>query len=426
MNPRTILFIHQSFPGQFGALAQSLAEEGHRVFALALNPQKKIPGVTTIRYLPPRQQESEKWPFLLRDMDAKLIRAEGAHVAMKSLKEHGLKPDVIYAHPGWGESLFVKNVWPKARYVVYAEWFYNLEGQEVNFDPEAPKLTEEEELRLAFKNMPFLQALSECDMAIAPTEWQKSRFPEWAQKKIQVVHEGLNLRELEKVRPRALGIPSQGLKLRKGMPIVTYCARHLEPVRGFNYFMRAVPEILSRNRDAHVIVMGQDAGVGNRGYGRQNPTGKSWRKTMEKELGDRLDLKRIHFLGMLDRKLYQAVLKLSACHIYLTIPFILSWSYLEAAALGLPIVASNTAPVREFDNLDGVNLVEFTDVEGIASRALLHLENPNQNFFEDNLHTLENLSLERTLPRQKEILLTGSPAADLGNHLEEIVFIEDE
>lgn len=426
MNPRTILFIHQAFPGQFGSLARSLAEDGHRVFALAMNPQKGDACANVIRYPPIRKQLDDTAPYMLREFDAKLIRAESIYMAMKAMKDQGFNPDVVYAHPGWGEGLFVKNVWPNARFVVYAEWFYNLRGQELNFDPDMPPLSEEGELRLSLKNTPFLHALSECDAAISPTQWQKSRFPDWAQEKITVLHDGLPLRELAKVRPRALGIPSQNLRLRHGMPIVTYAARHLEPVRGFHYFMRSLPAILDGNPEAHVIIMGQDAGIKNIGYGRENPAGTSWRKSLEKELGDKVDWKRVHFLGMLDRELFLAMLKLSACHIYLTTPFILSWSFLETAALGLPIVASDTAPVREFGGLDSLELVEFNDVEAIAEKTLNRLENMTGDFAKENLEILRDLDSENTLPKIQHLLLKGSSSRDLGGDLESVVLLDDE
>ncbi len=425
MNKRVILFIHQSFPGQFGSLAASLAAEGHRVFALGMNPQGMLPGVHVIRYQPVRLQKDKDMPILLQDADAKLIRGQSAYEAMKAMKKQGIDPDVIYAHPGWGEALFVRNVWPEARLVVYAEWCYNLHGQEVNFDPAFPPLSEELELRLTVKNNPFLHALSDADAAITPTSWQKSRFPAWAQEKIEVIHDGLDLSELALVRARNLGIPAQGLKLRKGMPIITYAARHLEPVRGFHYFMRSLPAILNANRDAHVIIMGQDAGVNNIGYGRNNPAGQSWRETMEKELGDKVDWRRVHFLGMLERKLYLAMLKLSACHVYLTTPFILSWSFLEAAGLGVPIVASDTAPVREFENLSGLNFVNFDDCEGIAANVLRNLAMPGQDYAKENLGKLKNLDHRVALPKIRKVLLSGSQGRDIGGKVESIIILDD-
>lgn len=425
MNPRNILLIHQAFPGQFGALAQSLARDGHKVVAMAMNPQGNVPGVTILRYLPIRQQD-ENLNALDQEIDTKLIRAQSIYEGFKALKAKGYNPDVIYAHPGWGEAIFARNVWPEARLVVYAEWYYNLHGQEVNFDPALPPLSEEKELRLSMKNYPFLKALSDCDAAISPTQWQKSRFPAWAQDKISVIHDGLNLEELASIRPRGLGIPSQGLKLRKGMPIVTFSARHLEPVRGFHYFMRALPLVLASDPEAHVIVMGRDGGAKGNGYGAENPEGESWRKTLEEQLGDSVDWKRVHFLGMVDRKIYLALLKLSACHVYLTTPFILSWSFLEAAALGLPIVASDTAPVREFAALENVELVPFDDSQAIAAAVINRLQNRDFDFSQANVDMLRPLDFRNTIPAIKDVLLNETRAWDRGQVLEDIIFIEEE
>lgn len=425
MNKRTILFIHQAFPGQFASLAASLAAEGHRVIGLGMNPQGRLPGVTLVRYAPVRVQGEKDMPLLLQDADAKLIRGQSAYEAMKGLKKQGLNPDVIYAHPGWGEAMFAKNIWPDARFVVYAEWFYNLFGQEVNFDPGLPPLSEEYELRLNVKNIPFLQALSDADAAITPTEWQKSRFPAWAREKIHVVHDGVNLAELAGVQPRSLGLPAQGIKLRKGMPIVTFAARHLEPVRGFHYFMRSIPAIQRANPQAHVIIMGKDAGVRNAGYGRDNPTGKSWRESLTEELGSNVDWSRVHFLGMLERKLYLAMLKLSACHIYLTTPFILSWSFLEAAGLGVPIVASDTAPVREMDNLSGLKFVNFDDPEGIAAAVAQTLSAPQPDYSKENLEKLRDMDHRVALPKIRKILLEGASAYDLGGRVESVIMLDD-
>lgn len=425
MPARTILFIHQAFPGQFEHLARTLAAEGNRVYALALNPQKQVQGVKLMQYRPVREQLDEEHSRMLRELDAKLIRGESVYKALKELKRRGLNPDVVYAHPGWGEALFIKDIWPDARLVVYAEWYYNSEGQEVNFDPEMPELDEEGQLRLIAKNIPFLKALSDCDAAIAPTEWQKSRFPAWAQDKITVIHDGLNLMEMANVFPKSLRLNSRNLVLKRGMPIITYCAMHLEPVRGFHYFMRSLPAILNANKEAHVIVMGMDAGVDNVGYGAENPEGTTWRQTLEKELGDSVDWSRVHFLGHLDHKLYLAMLKLSACHVYLTTPFILSWSFLEAAALGIPIIASNTAPVREFDNLKGIEHVEFGDVDGLARKVLHRLSTPPEPFYDENIEIIRNLDISRTIPAIKDALIGTRGISPFGAPVEEIIIIED-
>jgi glycosyltransferase involved in cell wall biosynthesis len=400
---KTILFIHQSFPGQFVHLSKKLAQEGHRVAALTLTPQGQVEGVSQVRYSLVRAPQ-KNLPHLLRETDTKILRGESAALAMRKLRDQDFKPDVVYAHPGWGEAMFVKDIWPETRLVVYAEWFYNALGQEVNFDPEFPPLSEENQLRLRLKNTTFLHALNDADLAIAPTQWQKSRFPAWAQKKIQVVHEGLDLARITLGTPKAVHIPGQSTSLKYGDPIVTFVARHLEPVRGFHVFMRALPHILRKRPDAHIFILGKDAGAKGNGYGGNNPLGKSWRQSLQDEVGKSVDLKRVHFMGQVDYKAYLAVLRLSACHVYLTTPFILSWSFLEAAALGLPIIASRTAPVQEFSHLEGVELVDFFDHAALSSKVLDVLDQPVLR----TPNALEDLDLSATLQRLTDLLVNPS------------------
>lgn len=167
--------------------------------------------------------------------------------------------------------MFVKEIWPETRLVIYAEWFYRSEGQEVNFDPEFPPLSLENQLRLKLKNTVFLHALNDADLVIAPTQWQKSRFPAWAREKILVIHDGLDLPRISMGVPKTLKIPGQSKALTYGDPIVTFVSRYLEPVRGIHMFMRAIPLVLRRRSDAHIIVMGKDTGAQTTGYGEQNP-----------------------------------------------------------------------------------------------------------------------------------------------------------
>lgn len=396
---KTVLFVHQSFPGQFHKLAEKLAREGHRVAALALTPTAEVEGVTLVRYGLVRAPQQEL-PYLLSETDVKILRGESAAAAMRKLRQQGFNPDVVYAHPGWGEVLFVKDVWPDTRLVVYAEWYYNAHGQEVDFDPEFPPFSEADHMRLRLKNTVFLHALNDADQAVSPTEWQKSRFPAWAQEKIQVVHDGLDLHSITLGAPRGVRVPGRGVALKYGDPIVTFVARHLEPVRGFHIFMRALPEVLRRRPDAHVFILGNDAGMGT-GYGPQNPLGKTWRRSLEDEVSGRVDFERVHFLGQVDYQAYLSMLRLSACHVYLTTPFILSWSFLEAAALGLPIVASRTAPIMEFAHLHGVELVDFFDHAALSQKMLQVLDEPVLR----TPNALKDLDFSVTLEKLTDIVL---------------------
>ncbi|TVQ95510.1 MAG: glycosyltransferase [Desulfovibrionales bacterium] len=396
---KNILFIHQSFPGQFGYLAPVLAKDGHQVVALTLNQAPQIPGVKILPYKLSRKP-LQGLPYLMQEQDAKMLRAEGVARICEDLRIKGFIPDVIYAHPGWGECLFIKTIWPSARLVVYGEWYYNLNGQEVDFDPEFEPLGLEDRQRLKLKNSAWLHALSDADAVISPTKWQKSRFPQWAAEKIQVVHDGLNMAVLKPNHQQKLKL-GKGIELDAGKTILTFAARYMEPVRGFHKFMRALPAIQKSRPDVQVLIMGRDAGDSSSGYGRPNPQGRTWRQSLLDELKGQLNLKSIHFLGFQNHQTYLAALQISTCHVYLTSPFVLSWSFLEAAALGVPMVASRTDPVMEFEGISNLTLCDFHQV-GEISEAVLNVlasrpaHTPN---------ALPEINLLRTLQQQKEILV---------------------
>ena len=105
--------------------------------------------------------------------------------------------------------------------------------------------------------------------------------------------------------------------------------------------MRALEKLQQQHRGVHAVIVGGD----DVSYGKRPKDAKNWREKMLREV--KLDPTRTHFLGRLPRPQYIEVLQVSAAHVYLTYPFVLSWSLLEAMACGANIVASNTAPVRE-------------------------------------------------------------------------------
>lgn len=358
-----VLFIHQNFPGQFLHLAADLAKDKHNtVVALSIYKLPGPAGVRVCHYTMLRPAAPETHP-LLQDQEAKILRAEACAAAALQLKHEGFVPDVIVAHPGWGEALFIKDVFPLARLVIYCEYYYALEGQDVGFDPEVPPLTFRQRCRLRLKNTTNLLSMEIADAAYSPTHWQKGTYPAWAQEKISVIHDGINTACLKHKPQARLIIPATAdhgdVHLQAGDEVLSYVARNLEPVRGFQVFMRTLPEVLRRRPKAHAIVVGgSDAG-----YGHHAPKGVSWKDHMLAEVGPQLDMSRVHFVGQVSYEAYLQVLHVSRVHAYWTTPFVLSWSFLEAALSGLPVVASDTAPVQEFASRLGVNTVGFFDVE---------------------------------------------------------------
>ncbi len=283
---------------------------------------------------------------------------------LMQLKDQGFVPDVVLAHPGWGETLYLREVFPQAKLIHLCEWFYGANGPDMGFDPEFP-VTLDAQLRVSTWRAHHLLALEQCDVAIAPTQWQKSQFPVTYQPKIQVLHEGIAT-DLLGPNPQAELILPNGQVLKAGDPVVTYVARNLEPYRGFHVFMRCLPALLAAHPTCQVLIVGGD----EVSYGRAPKNAKSWREALLREVNidTSSETGRVHFLGKLPYAQYRWVLQVSAVHVYLTYPFVLSWSLLEALASGCAVVASDTAPVREVirhgengllvDFLDGSQIVE--------------------------------------------------------------------
>jgi len=364
-----ILLVHQNFPGQYKYLGPALAERGHQVVALCINPPPPVAGVTVLRYAPSRGSARDVHPWAT-EFETKVIRGEAAFRAGQALKAKGFTPDLICAHPGWGEALFLKDVFPEARLLIYHEFHYKAVGQDMGFDPEFPVSGPEEFARLRAKNAHSLLSLDASDAALSPTNWQASTAPDFFRDRVRVIHDGVNTDRLRPDPAAALTLPD-GRRLTAGDEVITYLARNLEPYRGFHIFARSLPELLRRRPKAQVLVVGEN-GVS---YGRRPPDGQSYRDRYMAEVADRIDASRVHFLGKLPYDQFVSLVQVSSAHIYLTYPFVLSWSMLEAMAAGALVIGSATPPVQEVIQ-DGVNgrLVDFFDPEGLAATVADSLE----------------------------------------------------
>ncbi len=364
------LFVHQNFPGQFLHIVRHLvATRQHEIVFITQPNANEIPGVRKVPYRAPDPPGSETH-CTVREFETAARRAESVARTATNLKRLGFEPDIIIGHHGWGELLHLRDVWPAAPVLGYFEFFYHVDGIDVGFDPEFPA-DPADFPRIRAKNAVNLLALNLGGFGQTPTAWQLSTYPEWARDQITLLPEGVDL-TLARPDPTVRAAPLRigDAEIGAGEKLVTYVARDLEPYRGFHVMMRALPRLLAARKDVRVVMVGGD-GVS---YGAV-PVGTTWKKILLKELAGKLDLQRVIFPGRIDYGTYLAMLKRSDAHVYLTYPFVASWSLREALATGCAVVGSDTEPVREFvrHNRTGV-LVPFFEPGRLADAVLGLLE----------------------------------------------------
>lgn len=370
-----ILLVHQNFPGQFLYLAPELKRRGHDVVALTDMVNKRESDVRTLRYRHDPVRVDAQVSRLGRNYTTQSDR--GVTVARACLRlrnESGYVPDVIFGHSGWGETLFLKEVWPEAKLIVYAEFYYQGRGADVGFDPEAGDGSFDHVLIAQGRAAHLGQSLLHADAGVSPTEWQASTYPPALRRMIEVIFDGVDSAAVKPNLSASVTLPN-GRVLHAGDEVLTFVNRNLEPYRGYHIFMRALPDVLSARPDAQMVIVGGD----DVSYGPAPKDGRRWRDVYLDEVKGRLDLSRVHFLGKVPYPTFVSLMQVSRAHAYLTYPFVLSWSMLEAMSAGALVIASDTAPVREVIR-HGENglLVDFFDIAGWSRTLIQALEKPDQ------------------------------------------------
>lgn len=370
--PLRALFIHQNFPGQYAHLAPALAaRKGVQVWGIGEKEGYQAPGVRYIAYGAPKGA-GEATHRYLRPFEAATRR--GQHIANRLVQlrdKEGLSPDLVVCHPGWGDGLFVKDVFPRARTLFYWEFYYNSQGQDLGFDP-AIAVTLDDAARVRVLNATQLVSLQVADWGISPTRWQWSRYPDWARRRMTCLHEGVDTARCAPREGAVFRTPS-GREFRRGDPVISFVARNLEPYRGFPIFMRALGIMQRERPDLHAVIVG-----GNEvSYGRRPDGAPDWKTKVLGELEGALDLSRIHFTGRIPHDALHDLFRVTCAHIYLTYPFVLSWSMLESMACGAVVIGSDTPPVAEVIRhaVNGM-LVPFFEPERIAAATLAVLADP--------------------------------------------------
>ena len=391
------LFVHRNMPGQFRHLARHLADRGHQVVFITRRDDRELRGVKRLTYAYPREV-SDKTHIYLRGVEDAVLHGQQVVRICQALGQQGFIPNLMIGHPGWGETLFLKEIFPASPLIAYSEYFFRPDGPMVTFDPEKKQdLNAACHLRIC--NAHLTIALEAADLGWSAMEWQKSTYPAVLRDRIRTIFDGIDT-NVVKPNPQASFTLEDGRVLTAEDEVITYVARNLEPVRGFPTFMRALPALLKARPKATVVIMGGDEvsyGVGG--------SKTKWREKMLEEV--ELPPGRVHFFGQSPYDHYLALLQISSVHVYLTYPFVLSWSCMEALAVGCLVVASATPPVLEVIR-DGENglLTDFFDHDKVAADVAAALENPDRERIRAHARQtiVERYDLAMCIDKQMEML----------------------
>lgn len=393
-----ILFLHRNFPAQFRHIAPILASDpNNNVVFITNNDKLNLPNIKKYQYKLKRQIPNDCHRYL-RFVEESIIHGQATAEVAMALKNQGFKPDIIYGHT-WGQTMFMKDVFPDVPLLCYFEWFYNAKGGDIGFDEKKPNIDELAKLRT--KNSHLLIDLYSCDGGICPTKFQAKQFPKEFQHKIKVLHDGIDTNFCSPKEDTKFVIEDKNLTLTKNDEVVTYATRGMEEYRGFPQFMEAISILMKKRPNMQVVIGGEDRVC----YGPQI-LGTTYKKRMLEKLD--LDLSRIHFVGSLPFNKYVDLLRISSAHVYATYPFVCSWSLLDSMACACPIVASNTEPVTEFmtDNKTGL-LFDFFNIKQEVEQieyALEHKDEMAQYGRNARQVILDNYQLKELLPKHIEYI----------------------
>ncbi len=365
-----LLLVHQNFPGQFRDLAPALCDLGHEIKAIG-NSQRPIDErIELLLYPWEKNNKLENGHRLTPEVDEWLRRGEKVGALAMALKQKGWAPDAMLAHPGWGEALMLKTVFPNTPLVIWPELWLRPEHLGIGI---YDQIDVANGLYLRLKDWLVDGAMADADIAVLPTQYQANSFPERWQHKIRVLHEGVHSKLFQQQRLRSLKI-NENITLDENKLVITFISRNLEPMRGFPDFMRSLPTLQKQCENLEVVIVGGD----ELSYSTGPNDGRSWKEVMLDELGKELNLQKIHFFGRMPHDQLIKLYRRSNLHIYLSQAFVLSWSLLEVMACGTAVVGDDNKMLREIIEPGKNGWLCKKDPEDLAKVILEALSKPSQ------------------------------------------------
>ena len=392
-----ILFAHVNFPGQFKNLASALAQNNNRVIFLTEDNHgfSEFEGIEVIKFEPHRKKSENIHEYLMLTEEG-ILRGQSIIREISKLINNGFNPKFVITHGGNGLGLFIKDYLINTIHIGYFEWFFQPETTQYlvkDFDLN-------KRLQSNIRNMPILQELNNCDIGVVPTDWQKEQFPEIFRNKLHTIFDGIDTNffkplsdgiELNKEITIKNRETQESFNIGKNDKILTYATRGMEPIRGFPEFIRSLPNVMNQIKDLHIYIAGAD----KRAYSYDAPSANgSWKNYLLKELGDKLDTKRINFTGLLNYEDYKNLLIRSDLHCYLTKPYVTSWSLFEAAACGANLAINKNKATINIVKKDSHHWLDIEDTNKLEESILNALQSKKRKSIIENHYTL-NFCLQK-------------------------------
>ncbi len=399
------LFLHENYPGQFVHLATALASNSANRVVFITNRHDyhywPLNGVE-VRLFKIHRPPSSQTHAYVKHLESSVLRGQSILSSIEQLLKDGYNPRFVVYHGGQGFGLFLKDILPSSVAINYAEWWFTHNTSRFLVE----NYSFNQRLSSGMHNTTMLLELDRCDVAVTPTQWQYSQFPEQYQSKIKIIFDGIDTRIYF---PRRICGPlslqgdemDEALVIKPSNLVVSYATRGMEPLRGFPQFMRMIPDLLSHHSNLIVVIAGRDRVA----YSYPSPAKNgSWKDWLMREIEGKCDTSRIHFTGILNMGELRNLLWRTNLHVYFSGPYVTSWGLFQAAACGSPMLVNIDPCIDYVIGKNAAKHVLLEDNSSHVTKALSILDDSFQNNYQCRSHLHSDFTLASGLTLWSRLL----------------------